>query len=211
MFKQSLARCAHDTWPNDDSTSDNSPRNGVLLVDDLQTEKWLDLKTDDQCRIDSSHRSMFCQRHVFLKNGPLFRLCSFFSNNFLQSQRDSNSDRRSRRRARWPLDHHHSPRHVFLKGTSPASFYLLLSFQQVTVNLFPMVGFEPWTTLPTESQAKNILCMKWLWTVDWTMVVMVNVVALYFDYGQMSVCENVFAKSFWPNLLKSAYGLIHTR
>ena len=145
MFKQSLARCAHDTWPNDDSTSDNSPRNGVLLVDDLQTEKWLDLKTDDQCRIDSSHRSMFCQRHVFLKNGPLFRLCSFFSNNFLQSQRDSNSYRRSRRRARWPLDNHHSPRHVFLKGTSPASFYLLLSFQQVTVNLFPMVGFEPWT------------------------------------------------------------------
>ena len=50
-------------------------------------------------------------------NGPtpasfLF-LFSFFSITILQKncrpQRDSNSDRWSRRRARWPLDHHHGP------------------------------------------------------------------------------------------------------
>ena len=50
----------------------------------------------------------------FLKVGqprPLFCLFSFFSNTILQKhcrlQRDSNSGRQSRRRADWPLDHHH--------------------------------------------------------------------------------------------------------
>ena len=53
---------------------------------------------------------------MFLKMGqprPLFCLFLFFSITILQKncrpQRDSNSDRRSRRRARWPLDHHHGP------------------------------------------------------------------------------------------------------
>ena len=44
---------------------------------------------------------------------PLFCLFSFFSITILQKncrpQRDSNSDRRRGRRARWPLDHHHGP------------------------------------------------------------------------------------------------------
>ena len=44
----------------------------------------------------------------------LFCLFSFFSNTILQKncrlQRDSNSDLQSRRRARWPLDHHYGPR-----------------------------------------------------------------------------------------------------
>ena len=43
--------------------------------------------------------------------GLFFCLFSFFSITILQKncrpQRDSNSDRWSRRRARWPLDHHH--------------------------------------------------------------------------------------------------------
>ena len=49
----------------------------------------------------------------------LFCLFSFFSTNNLQKncrlQRDSNSDRWSRRRAHWPLDHHH--------GTCSSYFY----------------------------------------------------------------------------------------
>ena len=44
---------------------------------------------------------------------PLFCLFLFFSITILQKncrpQRDSNSDRRNRRWARWPLDHHHGP------------------------------------------------------------------------------------------------------
>ena len=44
---------------------------------------------------------------------PLFCLFSCFSITILQKkcrpQRDSNSDCRSSRRARWPLDHHHGP------------------------------------------------------------------------------------------------------
>ena len=53
----------------------------------------------------------------FKKNGPTtatFCLFSFFSTKILQKncilQRESKSDRRSRRRARWPLDHHHGPK-----------------------------------------------------------------------------------------------------
>ena len=46
----------------------------------------------------------------------VFCLFSFFSITILQKhcrpQRDSNSDHQSRRRARWPLDHHHGPTHV---------------------------------------------------------------------------------------------------
>ena len=49
----------------------------------------------------------------FLKMGqprPLFHLFLFFhTENLLSSQRDSNSDRRSIRQERWPLDHHHGP------------------------------------------------------------------------------------------------------
>ena len=41
---------------------------------------------------------------------PPFRLFSSFRTvNLLSSQQDSNSDRRSRRQERWPLDHHHGP------------------------------------------------------------------------------------------------------
>ena len=50
----------------------------------------------------------------FLKNGPTptsFCLFSFFQTQILEKncrlQRDSNSDHQNRRRARWPLDHHH--------------------------------------------------------------------------------------------------------
>ena len=55
---------------------------------------------------------------VFWKNGPIpasFYLCLFFSNTYLTEekncrlQRDSNSNCRSRRQARWTLDHHHVP------------------------------------------------------------------------------------------------------
>ena len=46
---------------------------------------------------------------------PLFCLFSLFSITISQKncrpQWDSNLDRRSRRRARWPLDHHHGPLH----------------------------------------------------------------------------------------------------
>ena len=51
-------------------------------------------------------------------NSGLFFVFSFFSNTILQKkncrlQRDLNSDCRSRRRARWPLDHHHGPIHLY--------------------------------------------------------------------------------------------------
>ena len=54
---------------------------------------------------------------LFSKKGPtpasLFVYFRSFQTQILHKnsslQRDSNSDRRSRRRARWPLDHHHGP------------------------------------------------------------------------------------------------------
>ena len=84
----------------------------------------------------------------FLKMGltwSLFCYFSFFSNTDFtekncRSQRDSNSGRRSTRRARWPLDHHHGPNlPLFLSlslspsllpvGTSlPSIFFLLALF-----------------------------------------------------------------------------------
>ena len=49
----------------------------------------------------------------FLKNGPTpASFCSFKTHIFQKNWRlhwDSNSDCRSRRRACWPLDHHHGP------------------------------------------------------------------------------------------------------
>ena len=56
-------------------------------------------------------------KQLFLKNGPTPASFLFYSRSFqiqiLQKkcrlQRDSNSDCRSRRRARWPLDHQHVP------------------------------------------------------------------------------------------------------
>ena len=38
---------------------------------------------------------------------------SFRTENYFSSQQDSNSDRRSRRRERWPLDHHLAQRYFF--------------------------------------------------------------------------------------------------
>ena len=56
---------------------------------------------------------------IFL-NGPTPSFLSFsldlttrFQKNW-KLQRDSNSDRWSRRRARWPLDHHHGPSKAFI-------------------------------------------------------------------------------------------------
>ena len=51
-------------------------------------------------------------RLIYFKNGPSSAslwLFSFFQNLYCRFQRDSNSDRRSRRRARWPHGHHHCP------------------------------------------------------------------------------------------------------
>ena len=50
---------------------------------------------------------------TFFKDGPTptsFHLFSSFRTEHLRSQQDSNSDCRSRRQERWPLDHHHGPR-----------------------------------------------------------------------------------------------------
>ena len=53
---------------------------------------------------------------VHYKKGPIPASFWFFSNTILQKncrlQRDSNSECWSRRRARWPLDHHHGPSFV---------------------------------------------------------------------------------------------------
>ena len=50
-----------------------------------------------------------------------FHLFSSFRTENLSSQQDSNSDCRSRRQERWPLDHHHGPMNVGLchKWASP--------------------------------------------------------------------------------------------
>ena len=64
-------------------------------------------------------------RSIFLKkwDNPIFFVYfrSFqiqFVQNNCRRQRDSNSDRRSRRRARWPLDHHHGyNRSIFVSAS----------------------------------------------------------------------------------------------
>ena len=73
-----------------------------------------------------------------------------FNNNFTENcrpQRDSNSDRRSRRPARWPFDHHHGPRsiHVWLLGLSVVHFLILKIY---------MVKILSWDTFSTLSTAK---------------------------------------------------------
>ena len=75
---------------------------------------------------------------IFLKKiGPSpasFCLFSFFSTTILQKsfrlQRESNSDRWCRRRARWPLDRHHGPLLKFER--SQPIFYSFSSFQHFT-------------------------------------------------------------------------------
>ena len=52
---------------------------------------------------------------------PLFVYFRSFQQQFYRKncrlQRESNSDRWSRRRARWPLDHHHSPKQIYTRKT----------------------------------------------------------------------------------------------
>ena len=90
---------------------------------------------------------------------PLFRLFLFFKHKFYRKicrrQQDSNSDRRSRRQARWPLDHHHDPRNI-------NSLTLLLS----PISLFDKILiFHCWDsnrgvipTLTCLPQQMNLLC-----------------------------------------------------
>ena len=73
---------------------------------------------------------------VFLKNWqtqPLFWLFSLFSNtkfteNKFKLQQDSNSDHRNRRRARWPLDHHHGPLPVTVRSIDLRVFSVFFLF-----------------------------------------------------------------------------------
>ena len=80
-------------------------------------------KSDPTCPSKSGE----CQNRndsVFFKCGPTpasffvyFRLFIHF-----RSQRDSNSDRRSRRQERWPLDHHHGQRNLFSRADHRTQF-----------------------------------------------------------------------------------------
>ena len=62
--------------------------------------------------IESEYEIVLCFKNMGQPR-PLFRHVSFFLSTFYRQnyrlQQDSNSDRRSRRRPRWPLDHHHVP------------------------------------------------------------------------------------------------------
>ena len=62
--------------------------------------------------------STLWDRISFFKDGPTpasFHLFLSFCTENLSSQQDSNSDCRSRRQERWPLDHHHGPEIECLK------------------------------------------------------------------------------------------------
>ena len=56
-------------------------------------------------------------------------------------QRDSNSDRQSRRRANWPLDHHHGPWYMTLLMTMLV-LKLLLLFLMALLRLLMLVSFS---------------------------------------------------------------------
>ena len=88
----------------------------------------------------------------YLKMGPprpLFVYFRSFQTQIVQKnyrlQRDSNSDRRSRRRARWPLDHHHGLAHFinvpvfWLYLHDPIDTVSNLVFWSCQVN-----NLEPW-------------------------------------------------------------------
>ena len=87
---------------------------------------------------------------IFLKKiGPSpasFCLFSFFSTTILQKsfrlQRESNSDRWCRRRARWPLDRHHGPLIKF-ERSQPIFIHFLLFNILPGSNAGPLVSKRP--------------------------------------------------------------------
>ena len=78
--------------------------------------------------IDKSWNDGENSKQLFLKMGqprPLFGLFSSFRTENLSSQYDSNSDHRSRRQERWPLDHHHGPNLSSLPSVGPKGLAIM--------------------------------------------------------------------------------------
>ena len=75
---------------------------------------------------------------VLFKDGPTpasFRLFLSFRTAHLSSQQDSNSDCRSRRQERWPLDHHQGPK-IKIYFKYPLVLYIQLQtlFRSISVS-----------------------------------------------------------------------------
>ena len=108
---------------------------------------------------------------------PLFCLFSFFrTENLLSSQRDSNSDRRSIRKGRWPLDHHHGPKRSslnwkfllvsrpFLPITNEMTCYHTNEYMKECLfirQFFLKLSLRFWGASDKESLNKNIILGFW--------------------------------------------------
>ena len=104
-----------------------------------------------------------CYINCFFLNGPTpasFCLFSFLSTTILQKncrpQRDSNSDRRSRRWARWPLDHHHGP-NLFVYE----AFFMFYSFWPMRWwSIFILNLFSETRNQSQGSARPNVQCLS---------------------------------------------------
>ena len=88
-------------------------------------------------RVTHQYNAFWYKLTIVLKNWPTpayFCLFSFFSTTNLQKncrlQRESNSDRRSRRQAPWPLDHHLGPNWLYFIHDIFIVSWLTLSYIQ---------------------------------------------------------------------------------
>ena len=87
--------------------------------------------------------------HAFLTMGqprPLFHLFLLFRTIKLSSLQDSNSDWRSRRQARWPLDHHYIPHGILAQLQHYNGLLIWVTELELKTwhwrSLFP-AGFKP--------------------------------------------------------------------
>ena len=89
------ARCLECNWPF-----------FVLFLPKWGTRKLLTNSGKQRLPL-KSNLLFWSPLQVFRRNWFLSGLADFVKN--ILSLQDSNSDRRSRRRGRWPIDHHHGP------------------------------------------------------------------------------------------------------
>ena len=108
-------------------------------------------------------------------------------------------------------------------GSGKSTFCKLFAekYNNVDICLEPV---NNWINLKDDSSNKNILQnfyddpQRWSYTFqNYAAITRVNnltkltIKDIKITERSIYTDRNVFAKSFWPNLLKSAYGLIHTR
>ena len=133
---------------------------------------------------------------------PLFPLFSSYSH-----QQDSNSDRWSRRRGRWPLDHHHGPKKDMwlLLPISTLEFQRSVNLRQKCPIFLNNLKFSDWSNLSS-------LTKKWLsWSHFWFLIFTIKVFGFFhFNFMLYLLLIEWWSKTGWtPVRVKSLRRLYH--